>query len=136
MLTAAICRTLDQAGLGVYDRAGANLFVEDLPPTPVDAVSVATKPGMPYDLSGDSVVGVAVTVRQKTGTGTQRPGHDRAWAIRSALKQLRGVTLAAGTVDEQRVAWVLPDDTGPSPLGVSGGVPLWGLRFYICTPDT
>lgn len=137
VLTAAIAHWLDAQGHGVYGRAGTNLFLEELPSSPVDAVSVGVKAAPGPDLSGYDRQGIQVVVRHKTGNGRARPGYERAQQLRDALHGLRHTTLAEGTPDEVRVVWCLADDGGPTNLGDDGtGVPRWSLRFIVLTPST
>jgi len=135
MLTAAVARHLQALGFGPFDQAGASIFLETLPTNPVDAVAVAFKPAPVSDLSSFTVQGVAVLVRQKTGTGITRPGWTRANQIRAQLHGLRHTTLAPGSADEVRLVSMLADDSGPTSLGADAtGVPVWSLRFIAQTP--
>lgn len=135
MLTAALAHWLDTQGLGVFGRAGTNLFLEELPSSPVDAVAVGFKASPGPDLSGYDRQGIQLTVRHKTGSGRTRPGWTRANELRDALHGLRHITLAPGTPDEQRVVWCLSDDAGPTNLGDDAiGVPRWSLRFTLLVP--
>lgn len=138
MLTAAIARHLNELGHGTFDpdsETEDSIHLEELPVKPVDAVSVAFKPG-PTDNTVDGYAreAIAVVVRRPNTTGRARSGYDLARAIRDDLNGLTHTTLAAGTVDETRVVWLMSDDGGPTNIGDdSNGTPRWSLRFYALT---
>ena len=132
MLTAALARYGHTTGLWVYGVAGTNLFLGDLPATPVSAQAITPKTAPASDFSDLRSEGVQIIVRRDTTS--ERVGYDAAMTIRDALHGLRHVTLDPGGVDETRLVWLKADDSGPLPLGKdSTGKQRWSLRFIAQT---
>ena len=116
----------------MFGAAGASIHLGDLPPRPPTAIAVYPKTAPPGDFSQVRNQAVQVVVRVDA-TG-QRPGYQKACAVRDELHGLRRVTLAEGTEDETRLVWLKADGDEPLPLGAdSTGAQRWSLRFVAQT---
>lgn len=134
MLTAAFARYLDAQSLVVFDRDGADCFVETLPAEPVDAVGLWSRPGPHADLTELSRSGLQAVVRSTPDTGRARAGYTRCVALRDALHGLRHVTLAPGTEDEARLISCIARTDEPVNLGDdTNGRPRWSITFDLQT---
>jgi hypothetical protein len=136
VITAAFLRYLDDAGLLVYGRDGADAFLEDLPDVPVAAVAAFARPGGAETDGGHGYdePGVQLLVRgdpdDPDTPGRARSGFGRASAIRAALHGLHSVTLAEGTEDEVWLVQCLATQSQPTNLGDDpDDRPRWSIDF-------
>lgn len=130
MLTAALAHYLDEQGLGVYGRAGTDVFLEHLPAEPVAAVGLYLEPGQRAGRFRRP--GIQVIVRGTTDGSRARTGYTRAVGILKALDVLTHTTWAEFTDDAVRVAWCMARQATPVSLGEDDdGVPRWSLRFDV-----
>lgn len=117
MLAIAVARHLDDHLAAVdYDEAGGNTFINEMPSTPDDAISVSDSGGFaqpskaPTDLP-------TVQIRVRGGRDP-RPSRVLAEAISGELACLDHVTLDDGGDDEVFVVGCTPLQSAPSPLGL------------------
>lgn len=139
MHTASLARYLDSRGLVVFDAAGADCFLEKLPPEPVDAVAVYARQGPAGDLTPYVWLGAQVVVRSSGAGGDARAGYERALGIHDELNGLRHVTLAPGTADELRLIRCLALHDAPVSLDRDAEDRIrWSLLFslYVVRPGT
>jgi hypothetical protein len=130
MLTAALAHYLDDQGLGVYGKPGTDMFLESLPPDPVEAVGIYAEPGSKSDRFRRP--GVQIIVRGSVEGGRARAGYARAASILDALDVLTHTTWAPFTDDEVRIAWCMARQAQPVSIGDDdNGVPRWSVRFDI-----
>jgi len=132
MLTAAVLRYLDAAGLVTFGRTGTDAFLEDLPDKPVAGVAAYSRPGGAETDGGNGYdePGFQLVVRGDPGTGRARSGFERAAALRAALHGLHDVTLAPGTPDEVYLVQCLATTSAPVNLGVDAdNRPRWTIDF-------
>lgn len=139
MHTAALARYLDSRGLVVFDATGADCFLEDLPPEPVNAVGVYTRQAPAGDLDPYVWTGAQLVVRADGSAGDAATGYARAEELRDELNGLRHVTLAPGTADEVRLIRCLALHDNPVGLGKDkAGYHRWSvlLSLYLNRPGS
>lgn len=134
MITAAILRHLDAAGLVTFGRTGNDAFLEDMPDKPVASVAAYSRPGGAETDGGNGYdePGFQLIVRGDPGggVGRARSGYTRAKAIRAALHGLSAVTLAPGTDDEVYLVQCLAVTSEPVNLGDDpDDRPRWTIDF-------
>ena len=130
MLTAALATHLDTIGLGVHGRDGADVFLEDLPHTPENAVGVYAQPGR--KVGRFRRPGVQIIVRADGTGGRARAGYERAQDILEALDGTSHLAWGDGSGDAVRVAWCEALQAQPLSLGDDdNGRPRWSVRFDV-----
>lgn len=123
MLTIAVAKHLNRAGLVVYGQSGADAFLEGFRPAPAAQVALFAREGragVPEGY-GSEWPGVQALVRAGA-PGVAQESYDKAMGLRAALHGLRQTRLDAGGPDE---VWVVqctattaqPVSLGPDPEG-------------------
>lgn len=111
-----IALLLEAEGIGAYDPDGVtgDIFIDDLPDSPDDAIQILGGPGLDSDPKfGYGTVSFQIIVR---GQEDPRPPKVRARLIYSLLTALGPSTLPDGT----RVILVLATQSDPFPMGKDG----------------
>ncbi|HEU5032687.1 MAG TPA: minor capsid protein [Spirillospora sp.] len=131
MIAAAVAKYLAAAGLVTFDEAGADCFLEDLPPVPVDALAVHTEVRA-AGLDSWGMAGVQLIARTDGTGGRARSGYQQLMDAKDVLHGLRHTTLDPGGPDEVRVVLAVAQTEEPTDLGPDDNDRLrWSLGFDL-----
>lgn len=139
VLSVAFARQCAALGLVTYGGTGTGVqaYVEDMPPTPAEAVLIKTAPSfareypnIPYRRPELQVV-----VRHPGVEGARsRPGYQLATDLLEAFDAVYGAVWAASTQDETHVLWCHAASSTPVPLGPDADHhPRWSVSFQMET---
>lgn len=127
-ITEEIARLLADLGLGVYDPDGTtgDIHLHTLPPTPDDALAVASYGGTAHPAIASSTP--AVQIRIRCAAADTRRGEQRGQDIWDALVGLEYRTLAGGS----RLQLITSPQAGPIWIGRDeSGRPEWTVNLDI-----